>query len=205
MTPLPAEFWKPPQSFSPEKAFPLVAETADVSMGDVTSSPNSVNKETKEDSLTTDEENTVKVLPARKVSTNAVKRVVKWRRRAQSQIAKRSTKEDEKGSDSETEDERYTREGPINHHYNFNMPGLPANRSEVPYMLLVCVVSILISSFKPHGTYCSYVQFFLNLSVLLVVLYLVVHFIINVQRDVEHRIEEYRTGRYLLHLRFYGC
>jgi hypothetical protein len=146
MTPPPAGFWKPPQDFSPEKAFPPVAETADVSMDDVTSSPSSVNKETKKDASTTDEENTVAVVPARKVSTNAVKRVIKGRRRAQSRIAKRSVEEDEKGSDSETEDEGYTREGPINHHYTFNMPGLPANRSEVPYMLLGCVGSILISS-----------------------------------------------------------
>ena len=208
MTPLPAGSWRPPQDFSPERAFPPVVETADVSMGDVTSSPNSVNegtKETKEEPSTTDEETVVADLPVRKVSTNAVKRVIKSRWRAQSRVAKRGIKEDGKGSDSETEDEGYTREGPVNHHYTFNMPGLPANRSEVPYMLLGWVRSILISLIKSDRIYCSYVQVLLNLCLLLVLLYLVVHLIINVQRDAEHRIEEYRAGRYILHLTFYGC
>jgi len=44
MTSPPAGFWEPPQDFSPEKAFPPVVATADVSMGDVTASPGSVNK-----------------------------------------------------------------------------------------------------------------------------------------------------------------
>jgi len=200
MTPPPAGFWKPPQDFSPVKAFPPVVETADVSMGDVTSSPSSV----KEKDASTDEENAVVVLGARKVSTNAVKRVIKGRRHAQSRIAKRSVERDEIGSDSETEDEGYTRDGPINHHYTFNIPGLPANRSEVPYMLLGCVGSILISGFKSDRFYCSYVQFFFNLFLVLVFLYLVVHLIINVQRDVEDRMEEYRAGKHILHHTFYG-
>ena len=147
MTPPPAGFWEPPQDFSPKKAFPPVVETADVSMGDVTTSPGSVNRETKEDTSTTDEEKAVATVPSRKVSTNAVKRVFKWRRRAQSRIEKQSIEEDERGCDSETEEEGYTREGPINHHYTFNMPGLPANRAKVPYMLLGCVESILILPF----------------------------------------------------------
>ena len=145
MTPPPTGFWKPPQDFSPGKAFPPVVETADVSMGDVTNSPGSINQETKEDASTTDEEKAVATLPVRTVSTNAVKRVIKWRRRAQSRIAKRSIEEDEKGCDSETEEEGYTREGPINHHYTFNMPGLPANRAD---MLLGCVGLIPISFFN---------------------------------------------------------
>ena len=144
MTPPPAGFWEPPQDFSPGKAFPPVVETADVSMGDVTTSPGSVNKETKEDTSITDEERAVATVPSRKVSTNAVKRVFKGRRRAQSRIGRQSIEEDEGGCDSETEEEGYTREGPINHHYTFNMPGLPANRAKVPYMLLGCVESILI-------------------------------------------------------------
>ena len=145
VTPPPAGFWKPPQDFSPRKAFPPVVETADVSMGDVTNSPTSVNQETKGDASTTDEEQAVATLPARKVSTNAVKRVIKGRRRAQSRIAKRSIEEDENGCDSETEEEEYTREGLINHHYTFNMPGLPANRAD---MLLGCVGSILVLFFN---------------------------------------------------------
>ena len=72
----------------------------------------------------------------------------KWLRRAQSRIAKQGIEEDERGCDSETEEEGYTRGGPINHHYTFNMPGLPANRAKVPYMLLGCVESILILPFN---------------------------------------------------------
>ena len=120
-------------------------------MGDVTTSPGSVNRETKEDTSTTDEEKAVATVPSRKVSTNAVKRVFKWRRRAQSRRAKQGIEEDERGYDSETEEEGYTREGPINHHYTFNMPGLPANRAKVPYMLLGCVESILILPFDLMG------------------------------------------------------
>ena len=52
--------------------------------------------------------------------------------------------------------------------------------------------------------YCSYVQFLFNLSLVLVFLYLVVHLIINVQRDVEHRIEEYRAGGHTFASVFYS-
>lgn len=40
----------------------------------------------------------------------------------------------------------------------------------------------------------SYLQFFFNLSLVLVFLYLLVQFILTVQRDVEHRISEYSMG-----------
>ena len=42
----------------------------------------------------------------------------------------------------------------------------------------------------------------MNFSLVLIFLYVVVHFIIVVQRDVEHRIEEYRAGRYICILDF---
>jgi len=145
ITPPPAGFWKLPQDFSPEKAFPPVVETADVSMNDVTSNPGSIKKESKKDA-STDAEGADAVILARKVSTNAVKRVIKGRRRAHNRIANRSVeKADEQESESETEDEGYTRESSINHHYTFNIPGLPVDRSELPYMLLGCVESITIS------------------------------------------------------------
>ncbi len=41
----------------------------------------------------------------------------------------------------------------------------------------------------------SYLQFFFNLSLILIFLYLFVQFIITVQRDVEHRISEFRKVR----------
>ena len=71
MTPPPPGPWEPPRDFSPEKAFPPVAEAADISMDDVTSSPSSIKTETKQDT-SMDEKNGGAVLPARKVSTNAL-------------------------------------------------------------------------------------------------------------------------------------
>lgn len=146
MAPPPPDFWEPPQDFSPKKAFPPVVETADVSMDDVLSSPSAVKKDA-EKGASADEGNAGVVIPARKISTNAVKRVMKGRRRASSRTPKQSIEDDEQASESEVESEGYTRESPINHHYTFNLPGLPANRSEVPYMLLGYVGSIPISFF----------------------------------------------------------
>ena len=78
-----------------------------------------------------------------------------------------------------------------NHHYTFNMPTAPAPKSEVPYVLLGCVV---YDSTVRLLTWDSYVQFFFNLSLVLVFLYIIVYCILTVQRDVEHRMAEYRAG-----------
>lgn len=45
-----------------------------------------------------------------------------------------------------------------------------------------------------HLISCSYLQFLFNLSLLLLFLYVVVQFILTVQRDVEQRISEYSSG-----------
>lgn len=42
----------------------------------------------------------------------------------------------------------------------------------------------------------SYVQFAFNLSLLLMFLYLVVQFILTIQRDVQYRVSEYSMGRF---------
>lgn len=42
----------------------------------------------------------------------------------------------------------------------------------------------------------SYLQFFFNLSLILIFLYLLVQFIITVQRDVGYRISEYSQGKF---------
>jgi hypothetical protein len=42
---------------------------------------------------------------------------------------------------------------------------------------------------------CRYLQFFFNLSLILVFLYLLIQFILTVQRDVEQRISEYSLGQ----------
>jgi Di-sulfide bridge nucleocytoplasmic transport domain len=44
----------------------------------------------------------------------------------------------------------------------------------------------------------SYLQFFFNLSLILIFLYLAVQFILTVQKDVEKRISEYTQGQLLL-------
>ena len=43
--------------------------------------------------------------------------------------------------------------------------------------------------------FIRYLQFFFNLALILLFLYLVVQFIITVQRDVQERISEYSMGR----------
>ncbi|KAK7468461.1 hypothetical protein VKT23_002972 [Stygiomarasmius scandens] len=58
-------------------------------------------------------------------------------------------------------------------HYTLNMPSHTPSRSDTPYVLL------------------GYLQFFFNLSLIMVFLYLLLQFILTVQRDVEHRISEY--------------
>ncbi|TFK76637.1 hypothetical protein BDN72DRAFT_782954, partial [Pluteus cervinus] len=58
-------------------------------------------------------------------------------------------------------------------HYTLNMPSLPAPQTDLPLVLL------------------GYLQFFFNLSLVLVFLYLILQFILTIQRDVEQRISEY--------------
>lgn len=93
-----------------------------------------------------EEEEKQPLVPIRKVSTNAVGRVYRERQRVRSRLSqRRKGTMDEDDDEDDTEDEQLVgRQGgdsiTANHHYTFNMPGMPANRSEVPYMLLGCVV-----------------------------------------------------------------
>lgn len=57
---------------------------------------------------------------------------------------------------------------------------------------------LLIYDAQPADGLDSYLQFFFNLSLILLFLYLVVQFILTVQRDVEERISEYSMGASLL-------
>jgi hypothetical protein len=85
---------------------------------------------------------TLTTIPTRKVSTSAVKRVYRERQQVRSRgVKKASIVEEDEGSDTEEysgEENQPRRTDSItsNHHYTFNMPGIPADRSQVPYMLL---------------------------------------------------------------------
>jgi hypothetical protein len=78
---------------------------------------------------------------------------------------------------SESEDDDNNHVVPVAHnsstHYTLNMPSALAPQSDMPHILL------------------GYLQFFFNLSLILLFLYLVMQFIVTVQRDVEQRISEY--------------
>ncbi|KAK7064768.1 nuclear membrane protein [Favolaschia claudopus] len=159
--------WAPPANFSPTKAFPQPPELSDVDM--------------REASPPKPEPGAVAVSPegsgGRKMSANGMRRVLKSRMK--SALSMSTVPESRGDSYSDSEDEtteptsRLTRTGSTSNHYTLNLPSPPAPKSDVPYVLL------------------GYLQFFFNLSLILLFLYLVVLFILTVQRDVEERISEY--------------
>ncbi|KAI0706195.1 Di-sulfide bridge nucleocytoplasmic transport domain-containing protein [Cytidiella melzeri] len=102
------------------------------------------------------------------------------RQRERSRLAAAAKKvqvedDDESGGESDEEEDGIVT--PItqntSNHYTLNLPSPTAPQSDTPYVLL------------------GYLQFFFNLSLVLLFLYLLVQFILTVQRDVEHRISEY--------------
>lgn len=116
----------------------------------------------------------------RAVALGAVRRVYRSRQRARerSQLRRgRSRGSYDGGSDSSDDSDEEGRTTPmtqnLSNHYTLNLPGPAAPSSDLPYILL------------------GYLQFFFNLSLILVFLYLLIQFILTVQRDVEHRISEY--------------
>ncbi|KAI9566988.1 Di-sulfide bridge nucleocytoplasmic transport domain-containing protein [Boletus coccyginus] len=112
----------------------------------------------------------------RAVATGGLRRVYKLRQKARAESRSRRNDEDpEQTSEDDSEDDKIARPLTQNtsNHYTLNMPSAPAPRSDTPYVLL------------------GYLQFFFNLVLVLVFLYLLVQFILTVQRDVEHRISEH--------------
>ncbi|KAG1765420.1 Di-sulfide bridge nucleocytoplasmic transport domain-containing protein [Suillus occidentalis] len=157
----PVHPWVPPVNFSPQKAFP-VPELRDVDMSEP-SPPKPVPSE---------KEN------GRIVATGALRRVFNSRQKARTKTQHAVSLRDEAGYGSEEEiDGDADHVGPVtrntSNHYTLNMPANPAPRADTPQVLL------------------GYLQFFFNLSLVMVFLYLLVQFILTVQRDVEHRISEY--------------
>ncbi|KAF8971592.1 Di-sulfide bridge nucleocytoplasmic transport domain-containing protein [Flammula alnicola] len=162
--------WAPPPQFSISKAFPTQNDVKDI---DMTEASPFRNDETK------GEESPVREKEAdnsRPVASGALRRVFKQRTKHM-YTRRRRAQEDEHGSSgSEGESEEEDIVAPLtktSNHYTLNMPAHPAPQSDLPYILL------------------GYLQFFFNLSLILIFLYLFVQFIVTVQKDVEHRILEY--------------
>ncbi|KAI0271585.1 Di-sulfide bridge nucleocytoplasmic transport domain-containing protein [Gloeopeniophorella convolvens] len=154
--------WAPPPSFLPEKAFPQ-EELRDVDMAE----PSPPRPQDGGDGR-------------RAMALGAVRRVYNSRQKTRGKAlthAVEDNSEESSASDDGSEDDRpqtrRSRVQKLSHHYTLNMPSPAAPKTDTPYILL------------------GYLQFFFNLSLILLFLYLLVQFILTVQRDVEHRISEY--------------
>ena len=172
--------WAPPPHFSPSKAFPIPPEPNDVHMADVSPPKPSESKSGE---------------GQRAVALGAMRRVFKSRQRARDHKLVRNLDAPASGSESSDNDD-----GDVppmthstSHHYTLNMAAAALPQSETPYVLLGCVSSS-DGSFAVDLSYNRYLQFFFNLCLISVFLYLVVLFILTVQRDVEQRISEYSMG-----------
>ncbi|OBZ79282.1 Nucleus export protein BRL1 [Grifola frondosa] len=161
--------WAPPPGFSPAKAFPQ-PELKDVDMSELSppKAPSEVPEKEKE------------VEGGRVVALGALRRVYRSRQRARERSRMEgghSKFDDAGGSEGDEESGDEDSLNPVtqnlSHHYTLNMPGPAQPQSDLPYILL------------------GYLQFFFNTSLILVFLYLLVQFILTVQRDVEQRISEY--------------
>ncbi|KAJ7480064.1 Di-sulfide bridge nucleocytoplasmic transport domain-containing protein [Mycena galericulata] len=159
--------WAPPPNFSPLKAFPQPApapELRDIDM--------------REASPPKPEAAGVSPEGSRKVATGGMRRILKSRMKSAMSTSTLPERRDEGDPFSDSEDEaepagQLARTTSTSNHYTVNMPAPAAPQSDLPYILL------------------GYLQFFFNLSLILLFLYLVVQFILTVQRDVADRISEY--------------
>ncbi|KAI0252661.1 Di-sulfide bridge nucleocytoplasmic transport domain-containing protein [Lactifluus subvellereus] len=155
--------WAPPANFSPEKAFPQ-EEIKDVDMAEP-SPPKPL--ETGMDGRRT-------------MALGAVRRVFKSRQKARSRVLAHTVEENSEessASDDGSGDERIKSRQPqvqkLSHHYTVNMSSPAPLQTDTPYVLL------------------GYLQFFFNSALVLLFLYLLVQFVLTVQRDVEQRVAEY--------------
>ncbi|KAJ4485472.1 Di-sulfide bridge nucleocytoplasmic transport domain-containing protein [Lentinula aciculospora] len=156
--------WAPP-SASPARLFPppSLNEIKDVDMPDA--SPPKL-----------DEPNESTSNKDRAVATGALRRVYRARHKTLKGNRLVPTRSRDAGTDSDDdeleEEELNSWNQNRSHHYTLNVSP-SSSLSDRPYILL------------------GYLQFFFNLSLILVFLYLLLQFILTVQRDVEHRISEY--------------
>lgn len=168
--------WVPPPHFSPAKAFPQ-PDIKDVDMAELSPPKASQSlpvKEEKKEVESGDGDGD------RTVALGAMRRVFRSRQKARDRSRLRRGRSKSGELDDSDEDEDSDDEGRVtpltqntSNHYTLNMPGPAPPQSDLPYVLL------------------GYLQFFFNLSLILVFLYLLVQFILTVQRDVEQRVSEY--------------
>ncbi|KAH9487169.1 Nucleus export protein BRL1 [Psilocybe cubensis] len=163
--------WVPPPQFSPTKAFPAT-EIKDI---DMTEASPLKGDDAKGNELVVKEKEGDKDR-GRPVAAGGLRRVFKQRTRRLN--GRRQRREEDEGPSSSADES--DEDGNVvphtqntSNHYTLNMPAPPAPPSDTPYVLL------------------GYLQFFFNLSLILIFLYLFVQFIITVQRDVGLRISEY--------------
>ena len=143
----------------------------------------------------------------RAVAGGALRRVFRSRERARgggrsrlamTRAADAEEEDEEEGSGEESEEDegrgRVARRQNTSNHYTLNLPSAPAPQSDTPYILLGCVYASPFECAHFTDWTFRYLQFFFNLSLVLVFLYLVLQFILTVQRDVEPRISEYSMG-----------
>lgn len=119
---------------------------------------------------------------ARAIATGAMRRVFRARQKKREKsrlaVSRRAAESEEEASGSGSEEEGAVRaRSPfpqnMSNHYTLNMSAPAPPKSDTPYILI------------------GYTQFIFNTSLVLIFLYLLVQFILTVQRDVEERISEY--------------
>ncbi|KAF8641207.1 hypothetical protein AX17_000841 [Amanita inopinata Kibby_2008] len=107
------------------------------------------------------------------MALGGLRRIFNQRQRARSRPKRRIEGDAEEDPDIDDDVDVNAMTHNTSNHYTVNLPAPTLPQPDTPYVLL------------------GYLQFFFNLSLILLFLYLVVQFILTVQRDVEHRISEY--------------
>ncbi|KAH9949452.1 Di-sulfide bridge nucleocytoplasmic transport domain-containing protein [Amylocystis lapponica] len=161
--------WAPPPNFSPVKAFPQ-PEVRDVDMSEF-SPPKPSGAPHEKDAPGESEAD-------RAYAVGAMRRVYKARQRGKSLVRRAKSKGiDDEGSDTEDDSGDEGAVTPMtqnmSNHYTLNMPGPAPPQRDLPYVL------------------SGYLQFFFNLSLILLCLYVIIRFMLIIQHDVDERISEY--------------
>jgi hypothetical protein len=131
----------------------------------------------------------------RPIALGGLKRIYNQRQSAKVRMRQRheAHSDEESDNDEDTGSNSATRN--TSNHYTLNLSAPPVSQRDTPYLLLGYVLLLFPSMMLSISN--RYLQFFFNFSLISLFLYLVVQFILTVQRDVEHRISEYSMGMYL--------